>query len=249
MGRLDGKAMVVTGAGRGLGRALVRRFVEEGAQVVAAARNGERLRAAVAPLGDKAVAVPADLGEPADVERVFAEVERSFGKLDVLINNAAIYDFFLIAKAAPERIRASVHSNLLAPMLCTRLAAPLMKKAGGGDIVNVTSEIVRNPYAYLTTYAATKAGLENFSAGMRTELRPDGVRVTALRLGVMDDPDRGETTMDPETAQGFFQANAAAIAASGTSMMAFESVAHAIMDMLTLPADAAYDFVELRPKL
>ena len=248
MGCLAGKAIVVTGAGRGLGRVLIRRFVEEGAQVVATARNGERLREAVAPLGERAVAVPADLGVPGDVERVFAEVERRFGKLDALINNAAIYDFFLIAKADPERIRASVNANLLAPMLCTRLATPLMRNAGGGDIVNITSEVVRIPYAYLSTYASTKAGLETFSAGMRTELRPDNIRVMALRLGVMDDPDR-ENTMDPETAQGFFQANAAAIAASGTSMMSFESVAHAILDMLTMPADIAYDFVELRPKL
>jgi meso-butanediol dehydrogenase/(S,S)-butanediol dehydrogenase/diacetyl reductase len=248
LGRLEGKSIIVTGAGRGLGRLLVTRFVAEGAQVIAAARNAERLAEAVAPLGGKAFAVPADLGEPDDVARVFAEAETRFGKLDALINNAAIYDFFRIAEADPARIRATVHANLLAPMLCTRLATPLMRKAGGGDIINVTSESVRNPYAYLTAYAATKAGLESFSTGMRTELRPDNIRVTALRLGVMDDPDR-QVTMDEATQVGFFQANAAALAASGTSMMSFDSVAHAMMDMLTMPSDIAYDFVELRPRV
>ncbi|HEY3696171.1 SDR family oxidoreductase [Phenylobacterium sp.] len=249
MGRLDGKTIVVTGAGRGLGRQLIRRFVEEGGQVIAAARNAARLIQAVEPLGGRAIAVAADVGEPDDVARLFAEADKRFGKLDALINNAAIYDFFRIADAEPARIRTTVHANLLGPMLCTRAAIPLLRKAGGGDIINVSSESVRNPYAYLSAYAATKAGLENFSQGMRTELRPDNIRVTALRLGVMDDPDRDATGMDLETQIGFAKANQAALAASGTSKMSFDSVAHAIMDMLTMPADIAYDMVELRPCL
>jgi meso-butanediol dehydrogenase/(S,S)-butanediol dehydrogenase/diacetyl reductase len=244
MGRLDGKCIVVTGAGRGLGCALSRRFVEEGAQVVAAARNAERLAKAMEPLGSQVIAVAADLGEPADVDRVFAEVERRFGKLDVLINNAAIYDFFRIDEATPERIRATVHANLLAPMLCARAAVPLMRKAGGGDIINVSSESVRNPFAFLTAYAATKAGLENLSAGLRTELRTDRIRVTALRLGMMNDPER-EMPADVDTLARFMQHNGAALAASG-EMMEIDTVVRAVVNMLTSPADAAYDLVELR---
>src|SRR5437868_2919354 len=105
MGRLEGRTIMVTGAGRGLGRNLARRCVAEGAQVVATARNGGRLEEVVAPLGDQALAVAADLGEPADVERLFAETDKRFGKLDALINNAAIYDFFRIADGTPDQIK------------------------------------------------------------------------------------------------------------------------------------------------
>jgi NAD(P)-dependent dehydrogenase (short-subunit alcohol dehydrogenase family) len=246
-GAMSGQSIVVTGASRGLGRVLVKSLIEEGAQVVCAARNRARLKALCEPLGENAVDVEADLGVPADVERVFRTAEERFGKVDVLINNAAIYDFFLIENASPERICATVNANLLAPMLCTRAAIPLMRKTGAGDIINVSSEGVRIPFAYLTAYAATKAGLESFSGGMRTELRPDNIRVTTLRLGAMDDPAR-EVTMDEETYRGFFERNVGAMAAAGKTLMPFEKVARAIIDMLTLPEELAFDLVELRPR-
>jgi len=249
MGRLEGRTMVITGAGRGLGRTLMRRFVAEGAQVIATARDLARLEEAVGALGDRAVAVAADLGVPADVERVFAEADKRFGKLDVLINNAAIYDFFRIAEATPERIRTTVYANLLAPMLCTRAAAPLLQKAGGGDIINVTSEAVRTPFHYLTAYAATKTGLENFSSNTHVELRAANIRVTTLRLGAMSDPDRSEMTAMPEETLAFVAANSAAMASVGTTLMSFDHVANCVLDMLTMPAEVAYDIVELRPRL
>jgi meso-butanediol dehydrogenase/(S,S)-butanediol dehydrogenase/diacetyl reductase len=248
MGRLEGRTIMVTGAGRGLGRNLARRFVAEGAQVVATARDAGRLNEAVGPLGDKALAVLADLGEPADVDRLFAETEKRFGRLDTLINNAAIYDFFRIAEATPDQIRASVHANLLAPMLCARAAIPLLRNSGGGDIINVTSEAVRQPFAVLTVYGATKAGLENFSASAKTELRDDNIRVTTLRLGAMHDPDRAHPTAPPEVLQAFMEINAARIAAGGKNLMPLDDVATCILDMLTMPAGLAYDSVELRPR-
>jgi meso-butanediol dehydrogenase/(S,S)-butanediol dehydrogenase/diacetyl reductase len=248
MGRLEGRAIVVTGAGRGLGRAMMQRFVEEGAHVVAAARNSARLLAAVAPFGDKAMAVPADVGAPEDVERVFETVRTRFGRLDALINNAAVYDFFKFAEATPERIRRTVDSNILGPMLCTRAAIPLLRAAGGGDIVNVTSEAVRNPYPFLYGYASTKAALENFSQGLRSELRPDKIRVTALRLGGMD-PSDNEQTMDPEAGARFMQEAAGALAYGGVTQMPFPSVVAAVLEILTMSAETTYDFVELRPTL
>jgi meso-butanediol dehydrogenase/(S,S)-butanediol dehydrogenase/diacetyl reductase len=249
MGRLEGRTMVITGAGRGLGRTMTRRFVAEGAQVVAAARDLARLEEAIAPLGDKAFAVAADLGDPEGVDRVFAEAEKRFGKLDVLINNAAIYDFFRIEEPSAERIRTSVHANLLAPMLCTRAAVPLLKKAGGGDIINVSSETVRNPFNMLTVYAATKAGLESFSSGTKHELRADNIRVTTLRLGAMYDEDRKSVDAMPEAIQAFLAVNARAMAAGGSTLMPVNDVATCVIDMLTMPAALGYDSLELRPRL
>lgn len=248
MGRLEGRTIVVTGSGRGLGRNLVRRIVAEGGQAVATGRRLAQIEEAVAPLGDQALAVAADLGEPADVERLFAETEKRFGKIDALINNAAIYDFFRIADATAERIRSSVHANLLAPILCTRAAIPLLRKTGGGDIINVTSEIVRQPFAFLTTYGATKAGLEHFSGGARSELRPDSIRVTTLRLGAMFDPERTEAPADPEVMKAFIEVNAARLAASGKTLMALDDVSSCIVDMLTIPRALSYEFVELLPR-
>jgi NAD(P)-dependent dehydrogenase (short-subunit alcohol dehydrogenase family) len=217
--------------------------------VVAAARDLARLEEAIAPLGDKAFAVAADLGDPEGVDRVFAEAEKRFGKLDVLINNAAIYDFFRIEEPSAERIRTSVHANLLAPMLCTRAAVPLLKKAGGGDIINVSSETVRNPFNMLTVYAATKAGLESFSSGTKHELRADNIRVTTLRLGAMYDEDRKSVDAMPEAIQAFLAVNARAMAAGGSTLMPVNDVATCVIDMLTMPAALGYDSLELRPRL
>jgi NAD(P)-dependent dehydrogenase (short-subunit alcohol dehydrogenase family) len=247
MGRLEGKCILVTGAGRGLGLAVARMCVAEGAQVIAVARDAQNLAKAIEPLGPHAVAIAGDLGEPAEVERIFSDVARRFGKLDALINNAAIYDVFGIAEAEAERIRATLNSNLLAPILCIRAATPLMRKAGGGDIVNITSESVTAPLALLTVYAATKAGLETLSRGLRTELRPDHIRVTALRLGIM--LHLNPTMADPATQQRFVAANAAALqmmAANGG--MATDSVAQVLINILTLPADACFELVDLRPR-
>ena len=246
MGRLEGKTILVTGAGRGLGLAMTEGFVREGASVVAAARDFKRLQEAVAPLGGKAIAVQADLGVPADVDNLFAEVDRRFGKLDALINNAAIYDFFLIADAAPERIIASVNANFLAPILCTRAAIPLLRKAGAGDIVNISSEGMYKHYAYLATYAATKAGLENFTTSMRAELRQDRIRVTTLRVGAMAS---ASNQMDPSIMTDFMARNGASLAASGTTLMSLDSVVATALNMLTLPDDVAYEIVEMRPKI
>jgi NAD(P)-dependent dehydrogenase (short-subunit alcohol dehydrogenase family) len=248
--RLEGKSIIVTGAGRGLGLSMMRRFIQEGAFVVAAARDLARLERVTAPFGDKAMAVQVDVGAPADVEALFEAVDKRFDKLDVLINNAAIYDFFEIDRVAPERIRATVDSNLLGPMLCVRAAVPLMKKGGGGHILNMTSEAVRNMYPFLTGYAATKTALENFSQGIRQELRPDNIKVTCVRLGAMDLSEEGVAlSVDPELAPKLMEKMPGAIAFGGSTLMKLDTVADAVVDVLTLAGDTTFDFVELRPTL
>jgi NAD(P)-dependent dehydrogenase (short-subunit alcohol dehydrogenase family) len=250
VGRLDGKTIIVTGAGRGLGRTMMARFIEEGAMVVAAARDLTRLQDVTAPFGDKAMAVKVDVGDAGDVAALFAAVDRRFGKLDVLVNNAAVYDFFEIGAASAERIRTTIDSNLLGPMLCVREAVPLMRKAGGGHILNVTSESVRNPYPFLTGYASTKAALENFSQGIRQELRPENIKVSCMRLGAMDIVEEGRTlSIDPELAPRFMERMAGPMSFSGTTLMNLQTVADAALQILTLPQDSTFDFVELRPTL
>ncbi|MEY2926150.1 MAG: hypothetical protein RL367_627 [Pseudomonadota bacterium] len=246
MGRLEGKVIVVTGAGRGLGEAIAHTLASEGAHVIALGRDAQRLAAATAALGDRATAIAGDLGVAADVDRIFGQIGETFGKVDVLINNAAIYDVFGLEEAEPARIRKTIDANLLAPMLCIRAATPLMRKAGGGDIINMSSESATSPYLLLSAYAATKAGLETLSRAMSAELRPDNIRVTALRLGAMK---TASAEMTPEVAGRFVAANAAALkrAMSG-SLIELATVAQAVVFLLTLPADSTIELLDLRPR-
>lgn len=245
---LSDKVILVTGSSRGLGAYLSGALVRSGARVVGVARDEARLKALGAKLGPAFHGIACDIGESKDIDRVFDQVDKEFGLLNGLINCAAIYDHFLIDNGPAERIERTVRTNLIGPMLCSRAAVALMKRAGGGDIINITSESVRNPFALLTVYAATKAGLENFSVGLRLELRPHKIRVTPLRLGIMDDPER-QRVMDEDTMRLFFELNGGALASAGKTMMSLESVSKSIIHMLSLPDDVAYEMVELRPRL
>ena len=245
MSQLIGQTIVVTGAGRGLGRALAQHLTQEGADVAVLGRGAEALEGTVALCGGKAAAFVGDLSVDEDVERVFGEIAARYGKIDALINNAAIIDWFRIADAPPSRMRRIVDANLLAPMLTAHFGVPLLRKAGRGDIINISSESVRNPYALMAAYVATKAGLEQLSRGLRMELKSENIRVTTLQVGVMDDPDRA-FTMDPELIEPFMQQNAGAFVQSGGAMK-FSTVAHAVVNLLTLPREASYELVELRP--
>jgi meso-butanediol dehydrogenase/(S,S)-butanediol dehydrogenase/diacetyl reductase len=244
LGRLEGKCIVVTGASRGLGLSIARRCVAEGAQIIAVARNAERLAAAITPLGECAVAITGDLAVAADVQRVFAAAERRFGKLDVLINNAAVYEMFSIEEATVERVRAILDANLLAPILCIGAATPLLRKAGGGDIINITSEGAVNTYALTSVYSASKAGLETLSRGLRAELRADRIRVTAFRLGGLKDAG----ALSPEMLARYLEANPAVKFASPNSTIDPDSAAQALVDVLALPADTGYELVDLKSR-
>jgi meso-butanediol dehydrogenase / (S,S)-butanediol dehydrogenase / diacetyl reductase len=248
MGRLEGKVIIVTGAGRGLGEAIAHKLAGEGAHIIALGRDSQRLANAIAPLGDRATAIAGDLGVAADVDRVFGQIRETFGKIDALINNAAIYDVFSLEEAEPARIRKTIDANLLAPMLCIRAAAPLMRKAGGGDIINMSSESAESPYLLLSAYAATKAGLETLSRAMSAELRPDNIRVTALRLAAMKS---ASADMTPEIAQRFIAANAnqpALQRAMKGGLMELDTVAQTVLFLLTLPADSTIELLDLRPR-
>ena len=104
-------------------------------------------------------------------------------EIDVLINNAAIYEPFTVVEATDAQIWTAVTTNLAGPIFCTRAAVPMMGK--GAHIINVSSETVELPHAMLSLYQATKAGLERFSQSMDLELEPNGIRVTTVRAGQM----------------------------------------------------------------
>jgi NAD(P)-dependent dehydrogenase (short-subunit alcohol dehydrogenase family) len=183
VGQLEGKIAAVTGATSGSGRAIARRFVDEGATVVMLARGEARLEEMSALLGDRAVAQPTDIGDPDSVRAAFAVIAERFGKLDVLVNNAAVYRPCPVEHLSDDDIMTQVRTNFLGPVYTSRAALPLLKAAGGGDIINTSSESTLDPFPMLSIYVSTKAALEAFGHVLRMEVEPDGVRVSTVIQG------------------------------------------------------------------
>jgi meso-butanediol dehydrogenase/(S,S)-butanediol dehydrogenase/diacetyl reductase len=177
------KVIVITGAGLGLGRALGRRFAADGDTVVLLGRTYSKVEAAAKEIGERAMAVACDVASPASVKAAFAEIAKRHPRIDVLINNAAIFEPFLIAEATDEQIMGTIATNLGGPILCSRSAIPMM--GNGGHIINVSSESIDLPFPHLIMYQSSKAGLERFSIGLHRELESSGIRVTSVRAGSM----------------------------------------------------------------
>jgi NAD(P)-dependent dehydrogenase (short-subunit alcohol dehydrogenase family) len=197
------KIIAITGAGAGLGRALARRFAADGETVVLLGRNAAKVESVAKQIGDRAWAVGCDVSSPESVRGAFAQIAGRHPRIDVLVNNAAVYEPFLVAEATDDQILKSITTNLAGPILCARAAIPLLGK--GGHIINVSSESVGMHFPYLVLYQSSKAGLERFSQGLHHELEPNGIRVSLVRAGQMMDADK-TWDVDPAMAMRFAQA-------------------------------------------
>ena len=124
------KVIVITGAGAGLGRALARRFAADGETVVLLGRNLEKVQAVAAQIGNDAVAFGCDVSSPDSVRAAFAQIAQRHPRIDVLINNAAVYEPFQVAEATDEQILKAIGTNLAGPILCARAAIALLGRGG-----------------------------------------------------------------------------------------------------------------------
>jgi meso-butanediol dehydrogenase/(S,S)-butanediol dehydrogenase/diacetyl reductase len=199
---MSGKIIVITGANGGLGRALAQRFAGEGEQVVLLGRSLAKVEEVGNAIGANAMSVACDVTSPDSVRAAFAQIATVHPRIDVLINNAAIFDPFLIAEATDDQLVNGILTNLAGPMLCSRSAIPML--SSGGLIINLSSESVDLPFPHLLVYQSTKAGLERFSKGLHLELEGQGIRVTTVRAGQMTGPGQS-AVMDPEAGMRFFQ--------------------------------------------
>lgn len=229
------KTIVITGAGVGLGRALAKRFASEGDSVALLGRTYAKVEAAANEIGDRALAVECDVSSPDSVRTAFAKIAEKFTQIDVLINNAAIFEPFKIADATDQQILSAVTTNLAGPMLCVRAAIPMLGK--GGHIINITSESVDMPFPHLSVYQSSKAGLERFSKSMHQELSPLGIRVSNVRAGQMFE--EGKTwDVDPDARREFgIAAIQAGINLLERPISQFESVTDIFRALIDLPAD------------
>lgn len=243
---LAGRVAVITGAGTGLGRALAIALAAAGARVALLGRSAATIGAVAARIGPAALPMVCDITDPDQVRAAYAQLVPALGAPDILINNAAVYAPFKFEHASDAQLCATFATNVTGAAFCIRDALPHMRAAGCGDIVNLSSESVRNPFPYLTAYAASKAALESLTLGLRNELRGQGIRVSTLRIGSMT---------GNETAQqwppGMLDDFLAAIHASGHAAytgagMAPETVAAVVVNALALPREANLDLIELR---
>jgi NAD(P)-dependent dehydrogenase (short-subunit alcohol dehydrogenase family) len=237
------KTIVITGAGAGLGRAMARKLAREGHRVVVLGRTPGKLAAVADEIGGGAWAQPCDVASAESVKTAFAEIASRAPRIDVLINNAAVYEPFTVAEATDRQITAPILTNLVGCVFAVRAALPLMK--GGGHIINVSSESVALRFPMLSLYQASKAGLERFSEALKDELAGGGIRVTVVRAGTMYDED---TASDwPQDVRVRF---GAACLAAGLDLRArpashYRSVAAVIAELIDLPSDAATPLVTI----
>lgn len=242
---LVGQRALVTGASRGMGRHFVSKLVAAGVRVGCLARPSAELDALVTEHGDAVIALPCDVSDPDETTRSVEAAASAFGGLDILINNAAIFEPFLLERATDEQVLRHLSVNIAGPVWCMRAATPHLRRSRG-QIVSISSETVRLPYPYLGVYAATKAALETLSAAMRQELQQDGIRVSVLRSGVVAGGS-GRNAWDPALAQEFFETitRTGHARLSGASASP-ESMAEALISVLRLPRDVNADLIELR---
>ena len=187
---LTNRIAVISGASRGNGEAIARGFAEQGATVVITARKSENLEKVAASIrknGGKAVPIVCHGGKLAEMKALFTRVEQELGGLDILVNNVATNPYYGPAVDAPEStIDKTFEVNLKGFYLMIQLAAKLMKKRGGGSIINISSIAGIRPLAGEVTYGMTKAGIINLTKGFAKELGPDNIRVNAIAPGLVE---------------------------------------------------------------
>ena len=202
MARLGGKVAIVTGAARGIGRAVARRFAEEGATVYGADVVEGELEAEMTGLeqrGFRACAIPTDISNVKEVERLVERVLFEQNRVDVLANVAGVIKIEALEATTLDDWDQILNINLRGPFLLCRAVAPAMKRAGKGSIINVSSRAGVLGFADETAYCASKFGLEGLSRALAKELGPHGIAVNSLTPGAPTHTTMSETTYDEDT--------------------------------------------------
>jgi 3-oxoacyl-[acyl-carrier protein] reductase len=185
-GRLDGKTALVTGASKGIGAGIALALAAQGARVVvnyAGGKQGaEKVVAQITEAGGKAIAVQADISKATDVKRLLAESEKAFGKLDVLVNNAGVFNFFPLEQLEEAEFHRQFNTNVLGPLLTTQAALAHFNPKGG-SVINVSSVASQARLPGGAVYSATKGALDAITRSLGAELAPRNIRVNTLAPG------------------------------------------------------------------
>lgn len=232
---LSGKTALVTGSGRGIGKAIALGLSRRGVQVVLTARTASELEAVKEEIvrgGGQARVCPADLSRDADIDGLIERCAAECGSIDYLINNAGWGKTANVVRARVEDWDLTLRVNLRAPMILSKRLLPAMLEKGHGAIVNIASIAGRSGEANVSAYSAAKFGLVGFTQSLYEEVREHGIKVAAILPGFVD------TALIPATAR-----------LNRSKMIRPEDVAEAVLFVLTSPATSCPVEIVIRPQL
>jgi 3-oxoacyl-[acyl-carrier protein] reductase len=187
--KLKNKVAIVTGASKGIGAGIAKALAAEGASVVvnyASSKEGaDRVVAEIAEKGGRAVAVQGDVAKASDVKRIFAETTKAFGRLDVLVNNAGVYQFAPLAEITEEQFHRQFNTNVLGLILATQEAAKFFG-SDGGSVINIGSTASQVTPPTTAVYTATKGAVDAVTHVLAKELGPKKIRVNSINPGMVE---------------------------------------------------------------
>jgi NADP-dependent 3-hydroxy acid dehydrogenase YdfG len=228
-GALDGRVAIVTGASKGIGKAIARRLAREGARVMLSARGEEGLNTAVQELdGMQVAATAADVGNGRQARGLVEETVRKWGRIDLLVNNAGVGVFGPFMEMEESDLDMMINTNLRGVFLMTKAALPHMIRGGGGHVVNIASLAGKNGVKGGAVYSATKWALRGFGASLLLEVREHDIRVTTVFPG----------SVDTSFSSG---------GKRGRNITQPEDVADAVLFAVTAPARSMFSEIDVRP--
>ena len=208
MGQLDKRTAIVTGAGTGIGREIARIFHDEGATVVLTGRRREKLEESAAIIttdSDRMHIMPADITVEEEAKRLIEETAAKTGGIDILVNNAGVMRFSSLADTPLDEWDLMMKTNAWAPWRLMVHAVPVMKKNGGGSIINISSIAGIKAFPGAGVYCATKAALQTISQVMAMEGAPDGVRVNCILPALVEETELSNPIFGEENVPAFWE--------------------------------------------
>ena len=235
--KISGKSVIITGATRGIGRAIAERLLGEGASIGFCGTTQQSVDTALRELGvpERTFGMAADVSRIEDVRQFVTAVHARFGRIDVLINNAGAGLFRGVADMSPEEWQRMIGLNLTGAYYCCHEILPIFRHGGGGDIINISSLAGKNAFAGGAAYNASKFGLNGFSEAMMLDYRNEGIRVSTVMPGSVDTDFGGKQPVADREHQ------------KSSWKIAPEDIAEIVVTLLKMPRRTTISQIEVRP--